>query len=416
MDSISKKFLIMDNLAKAMEPLDTRVQGMVQHSTSTIFLITLAGVFAKCQTWNEIADYGKIKIDFFRSFIPGLESTPSHDTFRRFFSIINPDKLESLYREWACCFSDSNVSDTDSSTSIKRHIAIDGKRMRSAGKENLSILSCIVNEINNADNDGGKASVHIVSAYDVTNEVSLGQERVPAKSNEITADKALIESLSIGKGDLITMDAMGTQKEIAEAIFRKGADYLLIVKDNQLLLRKEIEEIVGWNMLKKRENRNDDVTIVDEKAHGYTVTRSCFTVQEKYMLGSMYRKWAGIKTFGVFNTIRKNKKTGEETKDTQYFITSLGKDAASLIMHKRNHRQVENGLHRMLDVEFREDDSKKKMNSAINYSIITKMVTAVLKRNEKKIPIGRKRLMAGWDENFMEKLILETINFLNIGD
>lgn len=181
-------------------------------------------------------------------------------------------------------------------------------------------------------------------------------------------------------------------------------------------MRKEIEEIVGWNMLKKRENCNDDVTIVDEKAHGYTVTRSCFTVQEKYMLGSMYRKWAGIKTFGVFNTIRKNKKTGEETKDTQYFITSLGKDAASLIMHKRNHWQVENGLHRMLDVEFREDDSKKKMNSAINYSIITKMVTAVLKRNEKKIPIGRKRLMAGWDENFMEKLILETINFLNIGD
>ena len=104
MDSISKKFLIMDNLAKAMEPLDTRVQGMVQHSTSTIFLITLAGVFAKCQTWNEIADYGKIKIDFFRSFIPGLESTPSHDTFRRFFSIINPDKLESLYREWAAAF------------------------------------------------------------------------------------------------------------------------------------------------------------------------------------------------------------------------------------------------------------------------------------------------------------------------
>lgn len=79
------------------------------------------------------------------------------------------------------------------------------------------------------------------------------------------------------------------------------------------------------------------------------------------MLGSMYRKWAGIKTFGVFNTIRKNKKTGEETKDTQYFITSLGKDAAELIMHKRNHWQVENGLHRTLDVEFKEDDSKNKL-------------------------------------------------------
>ena len=145
-------------------------------------------------------------------------------------------------------------------------------------------------------------------------------------------------------------------------------------------------------MLKKRENRNDDVTIVDEKPRGYTVTRSCFTVQEKYMLGSMYRKWAGIKTFGVFNIIRK--KTGEETKDTQYFITSLEKDAASLIMYKRNHWQVENGLHRMLDVEFREDDSKKEMNSAENYSIVTKMVTAVPKRDKKKIPIYRKRLMA----------------------
>lgn len=412
MDSISKKFLLMDNLAKAMEPLDTRVQGMVQHSTSAIFLITLAGVFAKCQTWNEIADYGRIKIDFFRRFIPGLKSTPSHDTFRRFFSMIDPDKLENLYRGWACGLISSNNSLTESSTSIKRHIAIDGKRMRSAGKENLSILSCIVNEINNDDNDEGKACVHIVSAYDVTNEVSLGQERVPEKSNEITADKALIESLAIGEGDLVTMDAMGTQREIAELIIGKRADYLLIVKDNQTLLRKEIEEVVGWNMIKKRESRNDEVIIVDEKAHGYIVSRSCFTVQEKYMLGSMYRKWKGIKTFGVFNTIRRNKRTGEETKDTQYFITSLGKDAAELIMYKRNHWQVENGLHRTLDVEFREDDSKKKMNSAVNYSIITKMVTAVLKRNEKKIPIGRKRLMAGWDEDFMEKLILETINYL----
>ena len=414
MDSISKKFLLMDNLAKAMEPLDTRVQGMVQHSTSAIFLITLAGVFAKCQTWNEIADYGKIKIDFFRRFIPELESTPSHDTFRRFFSIIDPDRLENLYRGWACGLASSSNSSTESSTSIKRHIAIDGKRMRSAGKENLSILSCIVNEINNSDNYDGKACVHIVSAYDVTNEVSLGQERVPEKSNEITADKALIESLAIGEGDIVTMDAMGTQRDIAELIVGKGADYLFIVKENQPHLRKDIEETVGWNMIKKRESRNDEATIVDEKGHGYTVIRSCFTVQEKYMLGSTYRKWTGIKTFGVFNTIRKNKKTGEETKDTQYFITSLGKDATELIMHKRNHWQVENGLHRTLDVEFREDDSKKKMNSAVNYSVITKMVTAVLKRNDKKIPIGRKRLMAGWDEDFMEKLILETINYLTI--
>lgn len=428
MDITAKNFMLMDELAKAMEPLDTRVKGRVQHSTNTIFLIAIAGVFAKCQTWNEIADYGRIKIDFFRRFIPGLETTPSHDTFRRFFFLIDPKKLEDLYRKWAngfTCSGDTKLeSDSESDSSIKRHIAIDGKRMCSAGKDNLSILANIARAMDNDDdnnndcedsdvNNKGKAIVYIVSSYDVTNEISLAQERVPQKRNEIKADKTLIESLSIGKGDFITMDTMGTQKDIVESIVKKGADYLLAVKDNQPKLRKEIEEIVDFNMCKRVETRNDEAVIVDEKAHGYIVTRSCFTVQEKYMLGPLYKKWPGIKTFGVFKTTRSNKNTGEETEDIQYFITSLGKDAASLIMHKRNHWQVENGLHRTLDVEFNEDDSRKKMNSAINYSIITKMVTAVLKRNDKKIPIGRKRLIAGWDENYMEQLIIENNQLLD---
>lgn len=366
MDAVAKKFLLMDGLSKALDGVDNRVQGRVVHRAHTIFLVVLAGVFAKCQTWNEIAAYGETKIDFLRRFIPDLQATPSHDTLRRFFSIISPDK--------------------------PRHIAIDGKRMRSATRTNMNLLNVMVRDVSEYDSE---LQIHVVSAYDTT--------------NEITADKTLLDSLGLHEGDLVTLDAMGTQKEIVELIRKKGADYLLIVKGNQKTLQDTIAEAVEFNMAKKRPSRNDEAEIVDEKGHGYKVTRYCFSVQEKYMPGSLYRDWKDVKTFGMFSNTRTNKNTGEESTDVQYFITSLDKDAARLINYRRKHWAVENGLHRTLDVEFNEDNSQKKENSAKNYSVITKMVMAVLKANPKKMPMSQKRLLARWNDQYMEKLILQTI-------
>ena len=401
MDAISKNFMKMDALSKALEPVDNRVQGRVTHKAHVIFLVALAGVFAKCQTWNDIAAYGNAKIELLRRFIPNLESIPSHDTLRRFFSIISPEKLEQLYRTWAAGLLSLRKVDNK-----PKHIAIDGKRMCSAVKKNKMLLNLMVQDASEYDSE---ANIHIVSAYDVTNDVTLAQECVPSKTNEIIADKTLLNALCLNVGDLVTLDAMGTQREIVDIIRRKGADYLLIVKGNQKKLKDTIACAVECCYIKRRDSRNEEAVIVDDKAHGFQVTRSCFTVQEKYFLGELYKDWTDIKTFGMFKNVRVNKTTGEKIVDIQYFITSLDKNAERLVNYKRNHWAVENALHRTLDVEFNEDDSQKKENSARNYSLITKMAMATLKADTKKIPLNQKRMLAGWNDDYMEELIIRTI-------
>jgi predicted transposase YbfD/YdcC len=401
MDAIIKNFLALDNLAKELEEIDPRRLVRVEHSAHTILLITLAGVFAKCQTWNEIADYGRMKLALLQQFIPGLTLTPSHDTFRRFFSIVDPMKLEGLYRQWA-----KKIQST-LPTSSQRHIAIDGKRLRSAAGAK-SVLSWAVEEL--SVEEAGKINVHMVSAYDVTNQMSLAQEQVPEKTNEITADKILLEALDLHEGDLVTMDAMGTQTENVRLIREKKADYLLEVKENHKHLYQAIVQSVKENRAKGVKLRNDKWEDFDEKGHGFLVSRECYTVGEKYMLGKEHRDWMDLRTFGLITIVRTNKTTGQTTTTPHYFITSLGKDAKELIRYKRAHWQVENALHRTLDVEFNEDNSQKKMTSAVNYSLITKMVMAILKNNQRKLPLSRKRLAAGWDDFYMKELLEQFIN------
>jgi len=397
MDAVSKRFLALDALAKDLEELDPRIPDRILHKGHTILLIALAGVFAKCQTWNEIADYGMMKLSLLQKFIPDLSVTPSHDTFRRFFSIVDPLKLEELYRNWA-----KKMQINLSTEPGKRHIAIDGKRLRSAAGLK-SVLNWSAGVLSAAEAE--KVNVHMVSAYDVTNQLALAQERVPDKTNEITADKTLLTTLDLQEGDLVTMDAMGTQKENVRLIREKKADYLLDVKENQKSLYRAIVAAVHANQAKGLKARNDQQEEIDEKGHGFIVLRECYSVEEKYMLGEEQRHWIDLKTFGLIKITRTRKTTGERSTSLHYFITSLGKDAKALLKHKRAHWGIENGLHRTLDVEFKEDSSRKKMTAAVNYSLITKMVMAILKNNTKKLPLNRKRMAAGWDDNYMKELL-----------
>lgn len=401
MDAVAKRFLAMDSLAKELEEVDPRRSCRVEHKAHTILLIALAGVFAKCQTWNEIAAYGEAKISLLQQFIPDLQSVPSHDTFRRFFSIIDSKKLEGLYRQWAQRFEQNHSSGSH------RHIAIDGKRMCSAAGAK-SVLNWAMEELSLSEAE--KVNVHMVSAYDVTNQISLAQEQVPEKTNEITADKALLELLDLHQGDVVTMDAMGTQRENVRLIREKKADYLLEVKENHKSLYQAVVQAVNDNMCKGIKLRNDQWEDIDEKGHGFVVNRKCYTVEEKFMLGKQHKLWDGIRTFCLITITRTSKTTGETTVTPHYFITSLGKDAKELINYKRAHWQIENSLHRTLDVEFNEDNSQKKMTSAVNYSLITKMVMAVLKNNPKKLPLATKRMAAGWDDNYMIELLEQFIS------
>lgn len=404
MDRIAKRFLELDNLAEKISELDPRCPGKVKHSAHTILLITICGIFANCETWNEIAEYGHSKKEFFKRFITGLEHTPSHDTIRRFFYIVPNRMLELLYREWAISYSNGILDDSE-----VRHIAIDGKCIRSAGYVK-SLLECSCVEPD--EDEPSTVRVHMVSAYSVNENLSLGQEQVNEKSNEIPAQNELLSNIEIGPGDLITMDAMGTQRENARIITERGADYIFIVKGNQKKLHENVKRVVDDEFplgVLRRSDRNDRYYEYTENDHGYTVRRTCYSVEEKRLLGRLYYNWPGIRTVGMIKTYRRNNKTDEETTQTQYFITSLGKDAEAITNYKRKHWEIENGLHRTLDVVFGEDLSQKKMNSAVNYSLITKMALAVLKNNKDKIPIKRKRLKAGWDDDYMEGLIREFI-------
>lgn len=206
---------------------------------------------------------------------------------------------------------------------------------------------------------------------------------------------------------MITIDAIGTQVDIAKAIRAKGADYLLVVKQNQANLHKAVKSAVNDSIAKgMKRSFEEKYTEVDDKAHGFTVVRTCYIVRDARRLSmKQQERWEGLKSFGMIKTCRISKKTGERVEETHYFISSLECSAEEMLHHKRYHWGVENGLHRTLDVEFNEDDDRKRGISALNFSLLRKMVLSILKNNGDKIPLSAKRKVANWNEDYMIKLM-----------
>lgn len=381
LDAATRHFLEIDGLNKATSEMEFR---RIDHSTypvGLIMLIAFSGVAVGLQSWNDIADFADSKIELLRKYYPNLKKTPSHDTLRRFFSLVDYSKLESYYREWAArIYHRLHPESVEDDRPEKErwmhplqkkcnHIAIDGKTMRGA-------TTRIVEKPSNTKGLGvvKELRTHIVTAFCTELGISLGQEKVEAKSNEITAIPKLLETLSICAGDIVTIDAMGTQTAIAEAIVKKGADYILPVKGNHPALQKSIQEAMKPDMARLR-NRNDfaEAKVV---GHGRTAEYECYLSVEPACLGQIHRKWSGMRSFGVIYTKRKDIKTGKTTTEETYFISTLGRDAQTILNYKRAHWAIENKLHWVLDVVFNEDDDRKKMNSALSYSLVRKLVIA----------------------------------------
>lgn len=411
MDRVATKFMEMDALCKALEDTDPRVQGRTKHSAALIMLVSLMGVFARCDTWNMIADYAKCHLPLIKRFLPDVERTPSHDTLRRFFCIVDTKKLETFYRDWAKGIACAIAAATDGSGQKQlRHVAIDGKTIcgainpESLVREHEGKLSL---------EEAANYKLHMVSAYLSEEGISLGQERVSVKHNELEAIPKLIDSLVIGEGDVVTIDAMGTHSSIAEAISRKGAKYLLEVKDNQKTLKERIIEVCNYWENKTRPTRTSNASTTD-KARGYITTRECWSCGEPLALGCLGRNWPELLSFGRITVKRTCLKTGEACVETHYFISSLPNDAKLILKHRRLHWGVENGLHWHLDVNFNEDNDRKRMNSAQNYSVLTKMALTILKLQKSKVSMNRARMMLGWSDDAMEQIIRDAILYFCI--
>lgn len=384
----------MDIISFSKHILDHRIDRRKEHSVETIVYIAMAAVICGAESWGEIEAFGICKKDFFARQIPSFNGIPSHDTFNRFFSSIDPAYFEREFRFWVreLCGKYEGV------------VAIDGKTIRGASRgDDKTPLE--------ADRKS-RFKLHMVSAWAADNGISLGQVRVNEKSNEITAIPELIKALDL-VNCIITIDAMGCQKTIAKAIIEAKADYVLCVKKNQKNLLKTIEEQFNQadqiDVTTPYYAKRYSVYTSSEKGHGRQEERLCIAYNNG-LIGKTFPEWEGIQTIARIASRRKETGEGEFSTEVRYYISSLPLDAKLIAESVRTHWSIENNLHWQLDVTFREDNTRKTNNAAQNVSVMCKMALSLLKKDTKKASMVAKRKIAGWDEEYLARH-LKTENF-----
>jgi predicted transposase YbfD/YdcC len=350
---------------------DPRIHRNKKHLLLDIVILTIIAVICGAESWDSIELFGKSKKAFLSKILKLPHGIPSHDTINRVFSLINATKFENLFIEWVNSIKDQGIK--------QEVIAIDGKTVRRS-----------------KDSFHQKSPVHIVSAWANNNQLVLGQKKVNDKSNEITAIPKLLELLDI-EDCIVTIDAMGTQKNIATTIIEGNADYILALKGNQGYLKEDTENIYN------RQNP-DSIDETIEKGHGRIETRKCEVIKQIGFLEDK-EKWENLKSLVRITETREigNKSTTEQ----RFYISSLDANAVDFNKYIRQHWGVENSLHWTLDVTFREDDQRKRNGKAAeNFALIQKIALNLLKsEGSPKISIKNKRLKAAWDNEFLLKIL-----------
>jgi predicted transposase YbfD/YdcC len=343
-------------------------------------VIAVCAVICGADDFVAIAEFGRMKRDWLARFLDLRNGIPSHDRFNAILAAIKPAEFEKCLLSWITALQDI----TDGQV-----IAIDGKTLRRS-----------------FDTASGKSAIHMVSAWATANQISLGQVVVDAKSNEITAIPKLLELLEIS-GCLVTIDAMGCQTEIARKIVEAKADYVLHAKGNQPTLQKGIEnyfqEQLEDDFARTKVRRYQTV----EKGHGRIEERYYFICPVPENLPDRGR-WFKLRAIGmaVSTTLR----NGKESSEIRYYILSKYLSARRFAKAVRGHWGIENRLHWQLDVTFQEDQCRiRKGHADANFSILRRTALSMLK-NESSLKVGvkNKRLTAGWDEDYLEKVLIGT--------
>lgn len=346
-----------------------------RHLLMDIVVISICAVICGANDWQQVVTFAKKRHDWLKGFLQLLEGVPSHDTFERVFDRIDPAMFQKCFRDWMQALSEG--------LKIKQ-IAIDGKTLRGSGASKFGPL-------------------HLVSAWATANHLSLGQVAVDSKSNEITAIPKLLELLDI-EGALVTIDAMGCQKEIAAKIREKKADYILTVKDNQPTLLEDIQQCFQQALDTHFANVKYSEHTTKSRGHGRTETRSYTIITDPAGLRHV-DLWQDLCVIGMCVSER-TVKGKETTMEVRYFCGSRRASAKVYGEALRRHWGIENNLHWQLDVSFREDENRvSKRHEAENLALVRKLALVLLKQHPSKQSIACKRLSAALDTDFLEEVV-----------
>lgn len=359
---------------------DPRKARTRRHSLVDIIVVAICAVIAGADDWVHVAEFGTAKLSWLRQYLDLPNGIPSHDTFGRVFGLLDPTEFELCFSSWVrAAFGEAD----------DEVIAIDGKTVRRSH-----------------DQGAGRQALQLVSAWATSCGVVFGQRKVQGKSNEITAIPELLKTLAT-QDCIVTIDAIGCQTAVAEMIVDKKSDYVLAVKENQESLHIAVRDLFKYGQETSFRDLAHSYYKTVDKDHGRIEVRQCWAIDDTATLKDLpeLRRWKKAKS--VVMVVAERKIGPLQTSETRYFLSSLPADAKQLLHAIRAHWSIENSLHWVLDVAFREDDSRVRTRAAAeNLSRLRRIALNLLRQDkDARCGVRTRRKIAGWNNDYLLNIL-----------